>query len=393
MSVQDKINRLLWDRRIFTIPNTVDRPPNMDHVIFRDPTLEDRNFYLFTRDVEELRARSLGVSTEGELMENARQGGYWGTVEEEIEAKSEEHLAFLRSELEAKKKFRARQNIIKIQIEDVMAKQEWVRRKHDEFRLNSAEYMAHEIAAFALLRRVLLDLDGKPILAQDDTFLFFKNHYLSLLYVLVQEMMTEGLFEIIDIREIARSVEWRLIWSLSRENLPSIFGRPIGNLTLNHRLLIYWSRIYDSAFESHEPPESDIINDNERFDDWLAHKDVGAKKKEEGSDHQENGQVLDGHYVEECSCGAKVKNKGRGLGEKTQHANTCLYGTWHQYTALEKQQAAQKIYGRNSGMIRKLIDSEQESVLRKGVVEEQHLRDKRSRELIGLDSKIIKRNR
>lgn len=393
MSVQDKINRILWDRRIYTIPSSVDRPTNMDHVIFRDPSLEDRNFYLFIRETEELRARSQGVSTEGELIENARQGGYWTHEDEEIEAKSEDHLSFLRSEFEAKKKFKARQNIIKFQIDDVLAKQEQVTKKKNEFRFNSAEYMAHEIAVFALLRRVLLDLDGKLLLTSEDTFLFFKQNYPSLLYVLVQEMMSEGLLEIVDIREIARSVEWRLIWVLSKENLPSVFGRQIGDLTLNHRLLIYWSRIYDSAFESTEPPDHSIINDNEQFDNWLANRDTGSKIKTVNSEHQEYGRILDGYYIENCSCGMKAKNKGKGLGERTPHADTCLYGVWKAYTEEERQAEAEKIYKKNSNVIRKTMDNEQEKVLKRGVVEEHNLRDKKSRELFGLESKIIKKYR
>ena len=381
----------MWNRRIITIPGTIEKPDNLDHVILYDPNLDDRNMYLLICDIEEKRARDSGVSTEAELLQNARFGGYWGSIEEDIEAKAEGHLVFLQSEFEAKKKFRSRQNIIQLQIDDTIAKQTWVKHKRAEFRLFSAEYIAHEIAAFFMLRRLLRNMDNKLILADDDTFLYFKNNYHDFLYFCVQDMMQEGGINTQEIREIARSVEWRLIWTLSRENLSSIFNRPIGDLSLKHRLLIYWSRIYDSALESHEPPDMETINNDERFNDWLAHRDVGANKKTDDSGHKEQGQVVDGHYIENCTCGAKSQNQKRGLGEKLPHDNICLYGTWHQYTAEEKLSASQRIYGRNNANVRKFIDKEQENVSKKGLIEEQHLRGKKSRELLGFDSKVIRK--
>jgi len=393
MSVQDNINKVLWNRRIVTIPDHVDRPPGLDYVVLRDLTVEDRNLYLFIKSTEEKRAKRDGVPSEKELMANAREGGYWGQFEDEVEAKSEDHLAFLRAELEAKKKFKARQNIIKLQIEDVLAKQEAVSRKRTEFRMNSAEYSAHEFASFALLRRVTLDIYGQEVFKDEQEFLVYKNNYLVFLYYLIQEIMNEGILPTKDIRAVAKSTEWRLIWVLSRENLPAIFNRPLGDLTLNHRLLIYWSRIYDSAFERAEPPSQEIVNDDEKFDNWLVEKDTGSKVKEDGaSDYQEEGRMIEGYFVNDCYCGMKAKNKGRGLGERLPHESTCPYGKWHQNTPEEKAKVAERIYSKNKPGMRKFMDSEIENVSRRGLIEEQHLRGKKSRELLGLETKVIKKN-
>lgn len=390
MSVQENINKILWDRRVITIPDDIECPKGIDYLIIRDLTLEDRNFYTIIRDLELAKARKDGVPSEGDIMANARLQGYWGQEEDDIEAKADDHIAYLESEFEAKKKFKSRQNIIKLQIEDAKAKKAWVERKRSEFRLASADYLAHEIASFKLLRRVVLTPDGELLFKDEQVFLNYKQEYIALLYFLVKEIMSEGLLETPDLRAIARSTEWRLIWTLARENLATIFNRPICDFTLNHKMLIYWSRIYDSAIESTEPPETSIIQDDAEFDIWLSNRHEQKKEiSDKQPNHKEHGQILDGEYVEICTCGAKEKNKSRYLGEKLPHDNTCPFGTWHKYSPEERENKAKQVYGRNSTKIRNLLNSEQEKILQRGNIEEQHLRGKATRQLLGMPQKII----
>lgn len=371
-------------------PKEMEVPQDVEYVVLHDLTLEDRNYYLFIRDLEEHKARVEGVRTEGEIMEDARQCGYWSEIEDQIEQKADDHIAYLEGEFRAKAKFKSRQNIIKLQIEDALAKKEYVEGKRNELKRQTAEYLAHEIASCMLLRRVAFKADGSLLIPDDKTFFKYKEEYVIFLFYLIYEMMSEGALDIAEIREIARSTEWRLTWCLSRENLSSIFGRNVGDLTINHKMLIYWSRVYDSALESPEPPDAEIINDDDKFDDWLAGRDLGRKDKIESTHHhQERGYILDGEYIEVCTCGAKEKNKGKGHGERIPHANICLYGTWHQYTAAEKEAKARQIYGRNTSGVRKIIDQEQEAVLQRGVVEEQHLRGQKTRKVLSMPSKVI----
>lgn len=391
MSVQEQINRLLWNRRLIVFPNELEVPWDLEYIVLRDLNLEDRNYYMFVRDIEERKARKSGVSTEGEIMEQARDSGYWGQIEDDIEKKADDHIAFLESEFESKKKFKSRQNIISIQIKDAKAKKAWVESKKNALRTNSAEYLAHEIASFMLLRRVAYRPDGTLLIPDDASLLYLKQNYILFLFYLIQEVMSEGRFEIHDIREIARSTEWRLTWTLCRENLFSIFGRNVGDMNINHKMLTYWSRVYDSAFENPEPPDISIINDDNLFDQWLADKDLERKKdkkKDPTTKAQEQGTMLDGYYVEHCSCGAKEQNAKKYLGERVKHDRACPHGTWHKYTAEEKANRASIIYGRNSSNIRTLIDKEQDSVLQRGVVEDQHLRDKKTRSILGMQTNV-----
>lgn len=393
MTVQEKINRLLWDRRLVTFPKDMEVPDGLEYVIIKDLTLHDRNHYIVTRDFETHRAHLEGVPTEGDLMVAAREGGYWGKEEDDIEARAESHIAFLEAEFESKKKFKSRQNIIKLQIEDAKAKQQWVRRKRNELKLNSAEYLAHEIAAFQLLRRVVFRPDETPVFPNEQVLLEYKQgRYFQFVYFLLNEVMGEDCWDIVTIREIARSIEWRMFWTLSRENLPAIFNRPLGDITHNQRLLVYWSRIYDSAFETPEPPERDVIDDDTLFDQWLANRDLQReedKSEDKTKQHAEQGKVLDGERIDTCNCGAKAQNKGKYLGEKVPHAGTCPFGTWHRYTPEERQAKAQAIYSRNPKSIRELMNREQDTVLQKGLVQEQHLRDKTTRQKLGMKTNVI----
>ncbi|MCV0439737.1 MAG: hypothetical protein K5880_14010 [Hydrogenophaga sp.] len=348
---------------------------------------------MFIRDLEEHKARAEGVPTEGEIMERARESGYWTEDDDDVEERAVDHIAYLEGEFKARAKFKSRQNIIRLQIDDAQAKLEHTQAKRNGLKQQTAEYLAHEVASFMLLRRVALRPDGTPLIPNDAVHLSLKENYLMFIFYLIYEMMSEGAFETAEIREIARSTEWRLTWGLARENLPSIFGCAVGDFSINHKMLIYWSRVYDSAFESTEPPEADIVDDDDRFDDWLATRDLERKDKVGRSTaadhHQERGHMLDGEYVEQCLCGMKAKNAGKGLGERLPHQQHCLYGTWHEFTQEEKEARARQVYGRNTANVRKLLDSEQEQVLKRGVVEEQDLRGKRTRSMLSMPTKVI----
>ena len=178
MSIQENINRLLWDRRLILLPEQMEVPAELEYVVLKDLTLDDRNYYLFVRDLEEHKARADGVSTEGEIMRNARESGYWTNDDEDVAQRADDHIAFLEGEFQAKAKFKSRQNIIKLQIDDARAKKEYVEQKRNGLKQQTAEYLAHEIASFMLLRRVAYRQDGTLLITDDASYLDFKENYL-----------------------------------------------------------------------------------------------------------------------------------------------------------------------------------------------------------------------
>jgi hypothetical protein len=93
-----------------------------------------------------------------------------------------------------------------------------------------------------------------------------------------------------DLRDLYFNNTWRLIWSASKE-ASSIFGLNLNYLNDNQLILIYWSKLYDSIYESTEAPPSDVIKDQIAVDGWLAKQ---AKKRAA----EQKGKV-----VEDSKCG------------------------------------------------------------------------------------------
>lgn len=382
----------MWDRRYVTIPDEYETP--VATVFLRDATVEDRNYYLHIKEVEEAKARKEGVKTEGEIFSEAKQAGYWTENDDLVLKEADEHIEFLRGEMD-RKGFAARKRQIEAQIRETQAQKTEVEHKRQDLVALTADYHAHSVAVTALLRRVVLNLDGTLLWPTEEAYVEFRNLYPPVVQHLMHEMLSEGLWETAEIREIARNVEWRLMWSLSRENLNGLFDRPISDINFNQKLLIYWSRVYDTAFEDPKPPDQETIDDDEKFDAWLANRDLERKEEAEGRknknsvyNHQEQMVVLDGEFIETCTCGVGPQNKV-GLGLKQPHAEGCKFGHWRDYTPREKEEIAAQIYGRNTSGVRRYLDKEQDKVLRAGMVQEQHLRDKHARKVIGANTNVI----
>jgi len=109
-------------------------------------------------------------------------------------------------------------------------------------------------------------------LDEDDTTLIFN---LAIAYY------NNNLFDIKIIREIARSPAWRFRWNVARKGA-DLFGKPVSEWSEMQNMLVYWSQVYDMAFESAERPPDSVINDDMAFDTWLnqqsAEFDHGSKK-------------------------------------------------------------------------------------------------------------------
>lgn len=71
-----------------------------------------------------------------------------------------------------------------------------------------------------------------------------------------------------ELRELARTEPWRSIWT-GRQAGAAVLDRPVCDWSEEQRLLVVWTRIYDSAQESHEPPEEGVVEDDDCFDGWM----------------------------------------------------------------------------------------------------------------------------
>lgn len=82
-------------------------------------------------------------------------------------------------------------------------------------------------------------------------------------------------------RFIARSTYWRIIYVTALKTGESVFGRPIGEYTIDQKSVMYWSHYYQSIYEmpGDDRPPPDIIEDDDALDAYM--KDWQRERNQE----------------------------------------------------------------------------------------------------------------
>jgi hypothetical protein len=387
-SVQDLINFILWDRRLV-------RSPDGRTFVILNPTVGHRNIAALEKTIVLEQAIDAETPTEDKVMADARVGESWTDEDDLILKEGEKHIAFLEAE-KLKQKFLAKKRKLDEQISETKAKLQDVLERKQYLYTMSAEYLAHEASVYSLLEQTVYNRSGEPFFNQANSMSSVRDHDRDLMNFLIREVMSEGLLPHADIRKISRSVEWRMLWTLNREDLRGLFNTPISDLSANQKMLIYWSRVYDLAFESTDRPDDEIIQDDIKFDTWLQNRsnektDSMDAKKRGIPDHHEQGVVLDGYYIDTCSCGVGTA-KSKGHGEKPRHASDCQFGIYKRYTREEKDKIADEIYGRNGPKVRAIQTQEQNTVASVGLIDEKDLVNKKARIMLGSKQSVHRIN-
>lgn len=392
MSDQEKIDLLLCPYTLLEIPTDIPSPVNP--VLIRYPEIFHRNYASFIRQKVLSDSQKQGVPTSESIIKDAIEGGAWTLEEEDFLNKVDKIVFDLEEELKSEK-FIVKQKRIKRKIEHYQNLKKDLNKKRDHFCIYTADYLAYEAYLNYLVRYSVLNIDLNYFWSSEHDFNNCKEKYPYFLTFLINYIANGNVWPIEDLRKIARSSEWRILWASSKENLDKLFNVSLCDLNHNQKLLVYWSRVYDYAYESYERPSEDIINNDQAFDLWLSDKSSGNKDKSKSSKtshHTEQMKVIDGYHSEECTCGVK-SIKVKGHGERPRHANSCPWGTWISYTQEEKNAIADQIYGNNPKEIQRILSKEQEVVANKGYLDERQLRDKRSRMVLGLNQKVNKLGR
>lgn len=77
-------------------------------------------------------------------------------------------------------------------------------------------------------------------------------------------------------RKIARSAEWRSYWSANKN---FVFEKASSEWTDEQRTLVVFTKMYESAHESSEPPPDPVFEDDDMFDGWILLQNEIAKKE------------------------------------------------------------------------------------------------------------------
>ncbi len=394
--ISEVIDAIVWAHRIVSIKS--------ERYVFCPLSLEDKNIsnYIHAQAVDF--AKSEGRKSKQDLKIEALKKGIW-------KASNDNDLKILREELDSalkeQEKLQKQSKGKRNPPSALVALTKRINFLHETI-LNldnlymsciefpSIEYYAEqERAHYVVAQCTLAFPQMKKMWASFNDFLQEQNTYL--VHSLINHYYRMEIASESTIREAARSPVWRIKWGGSKKNggVRTLFGREMFDLTLDQFRLVYWSQIYDSAFESMEPPTDEVVADDKLFDTWLDeqsekrkqanNKSAIEKKLKNARDGQEVGMTVDGYYSNDCTCGS-IKDKFRP------HTSSCPFGVFFYYQPgnEKKQKEVEKIQAANPEHIRKLLAREQEVISKKGVIAEQDLRrDDVTRTTLGMSTKLI----
>lgn len=83
-----------------------------------------------------------------------------------------------------------------------------------------------------------------------------------------------------NMRELARSTPWSNYLNANKYT-SDLFGVPASQLTDEQIVLLSWTSLYENIRESHEPPPSSVIENDDMLDGWLINQKREEEKRKE----------------------------------------------------------------------------------------------------------------
>lgn len=108
-----------------------------------------------------------------------------------------------------------------------------------------------------------------------------------------------------DIRELARTDPWRLYWTASKDSSLQLFPHSSVEMSDWQYLLVFWSKVYDMAFASSNPPSDNVLNDDNLFDAWCKAQQAEQKNNNIPQDLNINGVGVQEVFIMADEEGAK----------------------------------------------------------------------------------------
>lgn len=189
-----------------------------------------------------------------------------------------------------------------------------------------------------------------------------------------------------EVRSIARSTEWRFKWC-AYKNAGGLFRNPIVELTQDQHSLMYWSQVYDMAYESLDRPTQEVINDDELLDKWF--EDQSTKQKQDSAQRTGNvgGVKLSGRIRNHGEIGIVTGPIAENDAIRAQNLGTMKDSG--------KLLSKEEIYDLNGPLEKKFLSSQRGKLIRRGgVLEEREMRsDSNSRRVINSTDAVFKKAR
>ncbi len=372
------LNNILWGRRYISVKDSNEKSHTL---IAKDLELQDKIWIDFIYKQALASGKAQRLIPSAELAVFLEDSGVWTKVDNKEIQNLKISLHKIEETLKDDISKRERQFSLKLKktVEVELNKKSSIKTNHF---INSLETYANSERVNATIFSYLYrDADTRywkqwgDFLNETDG-IFIKN-------------ATIGIFDrkpasIAQLRALARSPQWRFRWAAYKTS-GDLFGKPLMELTNDQDSLVYWSQVYDAAFESLDRPAPSIIEDDAALDKWFEAQAKKRKVKEAESGKNDIGKIGTSRTWRHSEIGIVTNpdaqadmNRAAKLGIAK---NTYVPTT-------------QEVNELNSPLARKLRRHEEKKIKRYGVIEERDLRsDGNSRRAIGSSDAIVKKAR
>lgn len=235
---------------------------NEEPVLVGEPSSYDKILAENIYKQEYKNAELEGVPTEEEILKEMNIRGMWNKLLQDELDKLPKSIEELKVELyNAFFQFKRRDNIKK-SLDSLKYREVKLLEQRDKLKHITCEGYAIACKNKHLICSGTVNLNGSKFFEND-----YDNYSQSLLDLFVQDYFSQKINDD-SIRILSQTEPWRSIWSAGKSE-GSIFGKPASLLSPEQKLLLIWSKIYDSITESPECPPDEVLDDNDCLDGWM----------------------------------------------------------------------------------------------------------------------------
>ncbi|MCK5610115.1 hypothetical protein KAR91_50040 [Candidatus Pacearchaeota archaeon] len=275
------LDKILWGKSIVTIDGRFTDEATM---VLRSLTIAESNFinHIYER---ELRAGlDVGILTDEELEQFYENNQVWTAADEAEIRVLTKQIDLLKSQIMDAEFFPVKQKQLRKKLLSNEDKIRDKKRVKSQLFNCSVETRAMEISRRFMVMMSTESLKGIPMW---ETEVEFMNECdIDLIYNLALAYYNCNIFPETELREMARSGQWRFKWNASKNGI-DLFGKPISEWSEMQDALVYWSQFYDYVFECPERPSQLVIDDDDACDAWvndqLKSKRLGQTKEKRNS--------------------------------------------------------------------------------------------------------------
>lgn len=272
--VQQHIDRICWGAEYVKVVNGFGREMVL---ILRSLSLADKNWCSFIYEEAIKDGTEQGLFSEFDLSSHYKKIGAWSEKEESKIKGLEADIANLEEGMiEAQKDKKLVRQIVSFRNAARHALNRLRNEKAQKFGFTLEKYaLERKVAAIIFCSTHNLDTSKYWKSWQD----FEDEQDVKLVSNLTEAYLNRTHLGQKEIREIARSNLWRFKWT-GAKNCGQLFGVPVVELDQEQEAILYWSQVYDAAYEAYERPSQEVIDNDELLDKWFADQSKKQKTKD-----------------------------------------------------------------------------------------------------------------